>query len=132
MAARADLPGQAIVGCFKEMLGDGPVWASFATNPPFIAFFTRYMKGEAAVRPRILDQARVTPGEFVYVFDRRTPTPQGDVPFHDIVGWYTSDAAGAASAPSFAYNVKHTMVLPDGTLSSIVSDPDVHAAVAAG
>ena len=130
-ASNAELPGHAIVGYFKESSGADPVWASFVTNPPFIAFFTGYMKGAAAIRPDILDKAKVAPGEYVYVFDRRTPTPQEDVPFHDIIGWYTSDAAGAASAPSFSYNVKHRMVLADGTLSSIVSDPDVHAAVLA-
>jgi hypothetical protein len=125
------LPAHAIVGHFRQMSGKEPDWSSFAANPPFIAFFTRFMKGEAAVRPAILEKARVAPGEYVYVIDRRTRTPQGDVPFHDIIGWYSSDAAGAASAPSFAYNVKHRIVLPDGTFSSIVSDPDVHAAVLA-
>jgi hypothetical protein len=61
----------------------------------------------------------------------RTPTSAGGVPFHDAVGWYRSDAVGRPRPETFEYSRDHRLALPDGTLSSILSDPQVQAAALA-
>ncbi len=119
-----------IVGHFSEP-GAKPNWKSLATAPRFVELFTRYMKGGLSVRPGILEEAKVTAGEYVYVIDRRTADPPGDVPFHDIIGWYTSGGEGRPHPDSFEHNPDHKIALEDGALSSILSDLMVYEAVLA-
>jgi hypothetical protein len=79
------------------------------------------MKGEWNLKPAMLEQAKVEPGAYVYVIDGRVKDPMGDVPFHDIVGWYKSDHRGRPIANSFEYNDKHRPVTeagPSGILSN--------------
>lgn len=125
-----DAPARTIVGQFP-MKGTMPDWSRFSPSPAFLAFFTAYMKGNLPVAPDILAEARVNPGEFVYVIDRRTPTPNDDVPFRDIIGWYTSAEDGSPIADSFEYNDEHQLALADGTLSSILADSQVYRAILA-
>jgi hypothetical protein len=127
---RGGIPAHAIVGEFRDA-GREPNWKAFSRNVSFVEFFTRYMRGGLTIRPAILDAAKVVAGEYVYVIDRRTADPTGDVPFHDIIGWYESNAQGRPVPESFVYNADHKIGLEDGTLSSILSDSNVHAAVLA-
>jgi hypothetical protein len=116
-----DIPGASVVGSLEP--ADGPPnWSTFKRNTRFADAYTRYMRGEANVRPAILEDARVKPGEYVYVIDQRTPTPQGRVPWTDIVGWYESDPAGAPRPETFAYNKDHVLVTPEGRWSSVLDD----------
>jgi len=119
-----------LVGHFSEP-GAKPNWKSLVTTLDFIKLFTRYMKGGLSLRPGILEEAKVTAGQHVYVIDRRAANPEGDVPFHDIIGWYTSDGEGRPRPESFEYNPDHRLALEDGTLSSVLSDPMVYEAVLA-
>lgn len=124
------LPAHSIVG-HAPLANGKPQWQLFSPNQRFIEFFIRYMQGTQKNRPELLDKARVNQGEFIYAIDRRNPTPTGDVPFRDIIGWYRSTSDGKADAGTFEYNKEHKLALDDGTFSSIVSDAHVHQAVLA-
>ena len=99
----ADIPPEALVGTVV-MDGTEPQWKSFEMMDRFRSNLAAYMKGELALKPSILNEARVSPGEYVYVIDGRAPDPQGDVAFHEIIGWYTSGPSGRPVANSFEYN----------------------------
>ena len=51
----------------------------------------------------------------MYVIDGRTPTPQGDVPSHDIIGAFQVDA-GIFGAGSYLANPQHFILSEDGFL----------------
>ncbi len=121
------VPSHAIVGEFV-MTGGGPDWATFKRNAQFVAFYTRYMRGELTVRPAILAKARVAPGENVYVIDARTEEPEGKVPWTDIIGWYRSAPGGAPLAETFVYNDEHALVA-EGKLSSLLFEDELQRAL---
>lgn len=115
-----DVPGMALVGTVEllDMLAD---WSTIEVASSFVTLYTSYMRGERSAKSHML-KARVNPGEYVYVIDGRVADPRGQVPFHDIVGWYRSDSSGAPIPESFTYNTKHRLV-SGGMPSSILSDP---------
>ena len=121
MKPGSEIPAARILGTVT-MDGDRPAWSTFRRNTTFADRFARYMRGEAAAQPAILDEARVKPGEYVYVIDPRTPTPQGRVPFDDIVGWYESDPDGDPRPETFTYNPKHLLVTEEGRWSGVLED----------
>lgn len=106
----------------------GPEWSGFRRNRVFVDFFVRYMRGEQSAKPDVLTTARVNPGEYLYIIDPRTPTPDGDVPWCDVVGYYRTDASGAPLRETFAYNEEHQLVTPAGVPSGMVSDPQLRLA----
>jgi hypothetical protein len=126
----AEVAPFAIVGQLDGTDGP-PSWASFRRNKSFVEFYSRYMRGELTEKPSILGKARVRPGDYVYVIDKRTPTPQGKVPLSDIVGWYKSASDGAPMAATFEYNKDHLLVTPPGELSAILSEVPLHGAISA-
>ncbi len=122
LAAQGEaVPAHAVVG-HAPADGDRPDWRTFATSAAFLQRYSRYMRGELAVRPRVLGEGRVRAGDKLYVIDPRTPTPQGDVPSRDIVGYYETDAGGVPRAETFSYNPKHLFVTPEGKLSGVLHD----------
>ena len=106
---RGPVNGHAILG-EVNLVGQAPQWGFFRRNSTFVEFFTRYMRGELPQRPAILAEAKVKPGEHVYVVDPRVPDARGEVPFHDVVGWYRSGADGRPIGSSFTYNEEHLLV----------------------
>lgn len=114
-----DAPPEAMVGTVETRDGH-PQWNTAAIHDNFVAFYEAFMRGERKVAPAILEEARVNPGEYIYVTDGRVAG--GDVPFHDIIGWYKSDGEGRPVAASFEYNRKHRLVTEQGPTSMVV-DP---------
>ena len=102
--------------------GGEPDWGTFRRNRSFVEFFTRYMRGELPIRPDILAEARVKPGDYIYIIDPRVRDPQGEVPFHDIVGWYESGADGSPRRETFMYNSEHLLVVGDGVASGLAQE----------
>lgn len=120
-----DVPGDALVGAVT--LANGlPDWNSLELMERFKGFYGAYMRGERRVEPDLLRAAQVKPGEYVYVIDGRIQDPQGEVEFHDIVGWYQSDDQGRAIADTFEYNPDHRVV-SEGVPSSMLVDPSINA-----
>ncbi len=119
-APEGDVAPHLIVG-EMNLLGDHPDYRSFRRNAAFVAFYTRYMRGELPMKPSILAQARVAPGQKVYVIDGRA-SGSGDAAWEDIIGWYESQADGSPLATSFVYNEEHALVATSGKLSSLVSE----------
>jgi hypothetical protein len=118
-AGDGDVAPHLIVG-EMNLLGGQPDYRSFRRNAAFIAFYTRYMRGELSMKPSILSQARVAPGAKVYVIDGRAGA--GDVPWEDIIGWYDSHSDGSPNAATFVYNEEHQLVASSGKLSSLTSE----------
>jgi hypothetical protein len=124
---RAEARAHAIAGQMDAGLR-GPTWTTFARNPTFVEFYTRFMRGELRVKPNILTKGRVKPGEYLYVIDARTKTPDGNVPFYDTIGWYKTGPDGTPRAETFEYNKDHVLVTPSGELSSILLEDAVREA----
>jgi hypothetical protein len=118
----APVPAHAIVGQMKLAAGGAPDWHSFQKNRTFLDFYTRFMRGELPTKPEMLERARVKPGEYIYVIDARTPTPEGEVPWVDIVGHYQTKTDGTAKSETFEYNEEHLLVRGEGLLSAIFDD----------
>jgi hypothetical protein len=106
-----------------------PLSASFQRNTTFVEFFTHFMRGELPEQPAILTKARVQPGEFLYVIDPRVGSADGDVPFPEIVGWYSTDPTGAPIAASFEYNDDHLLMRADGAASGVLREASLQRAV---
>jgi hypothetical protein len=120
-----DVPPRAMVGTV-EMLDGVPQWDSVTLRDSFVALYREHMQGKKGPKPAILDQAKVKPGDYVYVIDGRVKTPGGKVPFHEIIGWYKSDHRGRPVADTFEYNAKHRPY-SEGRASSMLSDPAIRA-----
>jgi hypothetical protein len=130
LAPGADVAPARIVGALQAA-SDGPRFSTFQRNGAFVAAYVRYMRGELTAKPEILQKARVKPGQHVYVIDPRTPTPDGDVPWRDIVGWYQSDDAGKPRAKTFTYNGEHELVTKEGRWSRVLDDASLVASLGA-
>ena len=119
---RTDVPPTALVGSVA-MHNGRPEWDSFEMSEQFRKNFAAYMRGELTHKPPILTEAKVAPGAHVYVIDGRVANPKGDVPFHEIIGWYPSDAHGRPVAQRFEHNAEHRF-LSDQGFTSMVKDPN--------
>lgn len=82
------LVGEAIVGECVPMLKDGErvTEANFRPNPYFVKLLHDVIARHAPGLPGLQAEARRQRNGWVYVIDARTPTPNGRVPSHDIVG----------------------------------------------
>ena len=122
-----DAPPQALVGTIvvDDVL---PRWSTVELRDSFIALYTEHMRGKKGPRPAIIDAAKVNPGDHVYVIDGRVQNPQGNVPVHDIIGWYKSEHRGRPVPDSFEYNEKH-LPFANGRASSMLYDPNIRALV---
>ncbi len=120
----------AVVGQMDPGPDGQPLWATFRRNKTFVDFFTRFMRGQLPDRPALLEgEARVKPGEFLYVIDPRVGSADGEVAFAEIVGWYRTDPSGSPIASSFEYNSDHLLVRSDGVESGILREANLASAV---
>ena len=126
---RAGVAPHAIAGQMSLGASGEPAPHTWKRNATFVAFFGRYMRGELADTPDVLGK-RVKPGELLYVIDKRVGNAQGDVPFAEIVGWYSTDASGAPIASTFEYNDDHLLMRPDGAVSGVLQDEALARAAA--
>lgn len=82
---KSGLPPEAIMGT----LTDGPHTVTpeaFQQNERFIQFLAFVIAKHAADCPGLIAEAQQQPNGYVYILDKRTPTPQGAVPPEDIIG----------------------------------------------
>lgn len=115
---------ERIIGSLASK-NDHPDWSTFRRNATFVDFVVRYFKGELGSAPKGIEAARVDPGERFFVIDGRTEDPGGEVPPHDIVGAYETDADGRPILESFVMNANHQLVTPDGPTSSLLANDDL-------
>ena len=81
----AGLPSEAIVGEFTR----GPETLTpeaFQQNPQFIKFMAYAIGRHAQSCPGLIAEAQRQQNGFVYILDKRTPTPDDGVPPEDIIG----------------------------------------------
>jgi len=79
---------QAIVGKLLKRSDDGAIVtpANFVRNKEFVEFLHEVIGRYGPELPGLLAEAKRLGRGRVFVIDGRTPTPQGDVPPHDIIG----------------------------------------------
>lgn len=111
---RAGLIPEAIVGTLGEPGFDGAIsLEEFVPNDAFVAFlhdvvgrFTPELDGARA------DAERTGKG-WLYVIDRRTPTPDGPVPPEDILGYFAVHD-GRVVPGSYRSNPNHRLLTING------------------
>lgn len=122
----APIDPRAIVGSV-EAGAAGPDWPTFQNNPPFSELVVAYMKGNAGPAPDALRGERVEAGERFFVVDGRAGTD--DVPPHDVVGAYETDAFGAPIGATFRLNPNYRFMDARGRASSLFEEEGLAAAL---
>ncbi|MCA9178123.1 MAG: hypothetical protein KDB14_26850 [Planctomycetales bacterium] len=82
---KSGLPSEAIMGEFTNGLEELTPDA-FTQNPLFIKFLAFVIGKHATECPGLIAEAQRQQNGFVYILDKRTPTPDGTVPPEDIIG----------------------------------------------
>ena len=80
------LPPEAIVGELSDPKSISQ--ETFKPNPMFIKFLAQVLEKHANGCTELVAEAERTRNGWVYVIDKRTPTPDGAVPPEDIMGGY--------------------------------------------
>jgi hypothetical protein len=116
---------QAIVGVLKRppVVGQALKPEDFARNRVFVDYLHDFLKRELPKAPAMRVEARRQGKGWVYVIDRRTPTPAGEVPPHDIIG-AVEVRDGELVPDSYQPNPNH-VILSDRGLFQL--DPQLHA-----
>jgi hypothetical protein len=88
--ARHGLAHEAILGSLRvsPQHGGEITPANFVANPQFVDFLQEFLGRVAPTDPALARAARAQGDGWVYLLDRRTPTPMGDVPAEDIFGGF--------------------------------------------
>ena len=120
---------QAIVGVLKRppVVGQQMKPEDFARNRPFVDYLHDFLKRELPKVPAMRAEARRQGKGWVYVIDRRTPMPAGEVPTHDIIG-AVEVRDGELVPDSYQPNPNH-VILSDRGLFQL--DPQLHARLVA-
>lgn len=115
---------QAIVGKLLKSTAEGGtiVQANFARNKEFVDFLHEIIARNGPDLPGLTAEGKRLGNGRVYVLDGRTPTPQGNVPSHDIIGSFRVEA-GVVVRDSYERNPNHVILSDDGFP---VLDPMVH------
>ncbi|MDO1450427.1 hypothetical protein Q0590_29400 [Rhodocytophaga aerolata] len=79
---KAGMP-QAIAGYLKSAQVD---LAEFEENPVFKAFLHAFLAKHLPTEPDFLKEGQKVGNGYVYLVDKRTKNPKGDVPMPDIIG----------------------------------------------
>ena len=119
------LPRDAIVGLVAPGTQYDPLAftpETFKVNPAFVRFLHDVIGGCAHEIAGIQAEAQRIGDGYVYLFDGRTPTPQGDVPPEDILGFVVAEA-GRAVPGSYQANENHRIVTARGLFRL---DADLH------
>lgn len=82
------LPAEAIAGEFTGVRTP----EVFRQNPYFIQFMARAIERHAPSSRALTAEAQRQQNGFVYILDKRTPTPDGRVPPEDIIGAFAIEA----------------------------------------
>lgn len=109
------LAPEAIVGELLRPLEPGERISPdvFARNRIFVEFMHDVIARRAPQLPGFIAEARRQGNGWMYVIDQRTPTPQGGVPPHDVVGAFEV-RDGSVVTGSYQRNSNHTILSDDG------------------
>lgn len=107
--------GEAIVGEYAPLLKEGErlTDANFRPNPAFVKLLHDVIARHAPELPGLQAEARRQRTGWVYVIDARTPTPDGRVPSHDILGSFEV-RDGEVVEHSYQPNPEHRLLTSDG------------------
>ncbi len=109
------LTPEAIVGVLSRPLAEGESITPevFARNRVFVDFLHEVIARCAPSQPAFQAEARRLGSGWVYIIDRRTPTPAGPVPPEDILG--ALEVKGGEVVPgSYRRSPKHLILSPNG------------------
>jgi hypothetical protein len=109
------LAGPAIIGSLRKGVADGGELEAdnLVINPAFVTLLHRVIATHAPTDPAFQRAAREQSEGWMYVIDRRTPTPGGHVPAEDIIGSFEV-REGVATAASYQPFRSHRLVSERG------------------
>jgi hypothetical protein len=109
------LAGPAIIGSLRKRVADGGGLApdNIVVNPRFLDLLHEMIATHAPTDPAFQRAAREQDEGWMYVIDRRTPTPGGHVPAEDIIGSFEV-RQGVATAASYQPFKSHRLVSERG------------------
>jgi hypothetical protein len=115
---------EAIVGVLTRPLDpDEPITPEvFARNRVFVDFMHEVLGREAPKQAACQAEAQRIGNGWVYLIDQRTPTPEGHVPPHDIIG-AIEVKDGRIVNGSYSRSERHVVLSPDGFFRL---SPDLH------
>lgn len=87
--------------------------ANFRPNKPFVDLLHGVIAAQGPELPALQAEARRQVSGWIYVIDGRTPTPDGEVPPHDIIGVFEVKT-GAIVPNSYQANPNHRILSADG------------------
>ena len=114
--SKAGASGEAIVGALPRGDGNGDGSISpdgFVPNEVFSRFLHTVVAEHAASLPAIQAEAERIGNGWVYIIDRRTPTPEGPVPPEDIIGGFQV-TGGRAVPGSYVAGESHRLLTERG------------------
>ncbi len=114
-AFKFGLPPQAILGRLSRPLqtGEAITPSIFQSNKAFVVFMHEVIDRLAPTTPSFPLQATSIYKGWLYLIDQRTPTPEGNVPFEDIVGAFEIEDGKVVSG-SYQPNPKHRILSANG------------------
>jgi hypothetical protein len=111
------LAGPAIIGSLRKRIADGGRLEpdNIAINPRFVDFLHEVIADLTPTDPAFQRAAREQGEGWMYVIDRRTPTPGGHVPAEDILGGFKIEN-GAVVPGSYTRSPKHRLISERGVV----------------
>ncbi len=105
----------AILGAFDKLVeGGGPLpYDCFAQNPAFLRLLHGVIREHGPSSPDLREEAERLGEGWLYVIDRRTPTPGDRVPPQDIVGVF-SVRSGEVVPASYTPSPNYRLFTVDG------------------
>jgi hypothetical protein len=107
---RGGLPPQAIIGALPGGASDITT-EGFVANRAFRDLLHSTIERHGPQSPGLQAAAREQGEGWVYLIDRRSPDPEGDVPLEDIVGSFKVEGGAVVS---YKRNSKHRLVSARG------------------
>jgi hypothetical protein len=106
---------EAIVGALLRSLGPGESITPeiFARNSVFVRFMHEVIAKHAPLDPGCREEAKKSGTGWLFIIDKRTKTPRGDVPPEDIIGAFQV-VQGEFVADSYRPNAHHMILSKDG------------------
>jgi hypothetical protein len=104
---------QAIAGYLKSAQVDP---AEFEENPVFKTFVHGFLARHLPTEPDFLKEGQKVGNGYVYLVDKRTKNPKGDVPMPDIVGAMNFEN-GTVLPDSYLPNKNYKLLTPKGFMS---------------
>jgi hypothetical protein len=114
VALTEGLPSAAIVGQLLTPRNRGGQLeaANFAVNPTFVDFLHRFVAERVPQEEGFVQAAARQGTGNIFVIDLRTPTPEGPVPPHDIIGYFRIEG-GKVVVSSYAANAARHRILSE-------------------